>query len=63
MDLARVLGIRDELFPAWRGPADAFAEMRRISKGQLCDYSGMSYEKMDALGGIQWPCNARIPRR
>ena len=61
MDLARVLGVSDELFPAWRGPADAFAEMRRISKGQLCDYSGMSYEKMDALGGIQWPCNDAHP--
>ena len=61
MDLARVLGVSDELFPKWRGPADAFAEMRRISKGRLCDYSGMSYEKMDALGGIQWPCNDAHP--
>ena len=36
-------------------PADAFEEWRRVSQGRLCDYSGMTYEAIEAHGGIQWP--------
>jgi assimilatory nitrate reductase catalytic subunit len=61
LDLARHLGVGDRLFPGWQSPADAFAEMRRVSVGRLCDYSGMSYAQMEAQGGIQWPCNERHP--
>ena len=61
MDLADRLGVKDELFPGWTGPEDAFAEMRAVSQGRLCDYSGMDYDKMAALGGIQWPCNEAQP--
>ena len=32
------------------------------SSGRLCDYSGMSYELIEELGGIQWPCNERYPQ-
>ncbi len=38
-------------------PAEVFDEMRSVSKGRLCDYSGMSYEKIEKNRGIQWPCN------
>jgi assimilatory nitrate reductase catalytic subunit len=58
LSLAGRLGVRDELFPGWTGPADAFAEWRRVSAGQLCDYSGITYERIDAAGGVQWPCPA-----
>jgi assimilatory nitrate reductase catalytic subunit len=26
-----------------------------VSSGQLCDYSGITYERIDAAGGVQWP--------
>ncbi|MBM3727554.1 MAG: nitrate reductase [Acidobacteria bacterium] len=49
------LGRRDELFPGWFKPVDAFNEWRRVSRGRLCDYSGMTYETIEAEGGLQWP--------
>jgi len=55
LDLAAGLGCRDQLFPAWTKPEDAFEEWKRVSAGRLCDYSGMSYEAIEAHGGIQWP--------
>ncbi len=55
LDLAQALGVRDELFPGWTSPADAFAEWKRVSAGRLCDYSGMTYEAIEEHGGIQWP--------
>jgi formate dehydrogenase alpha subunit len=53
--VAQHLGCRDELFPGWHGPRDAFEEWRRVSAGRLCDYSGMTYERLEASCGIQWP--------
>ena len=61
MGLAEHLGVRDELFRGWTGPADAFAEWRRVSSGRLCDYSGITYERIDAAGGVQWPCPTGDP--
>ena len=55
MDLAAALGCADTLFPGWTGPEAAFEEWKRVSAGRLCDYSGMTYDALDALGGIQWP--------
>jgi assimilatory nitrate reductase catalytic subunit len=55
LGLADKLGVRDELFPGWTSPADAFEEWKRISKGRLCDYSGMTYRAIEQHGGIQWP--------
>ncbi len=45
-----------ELFEGWQVPADAFQEWRRVSAGRPCDYSGITYERIDAAGGVQWPC-------
>ncbi len=59
--IARALGVAEKLFPGWTSPADAFAEMREVSRDRLCDYSGMTYEKMEAQGGLQWPCNDAHP--
>ena len=53
--LAETLGVRDQLFPEWRTPEDAFNEWKRVSAGRLCDYSGMTYEAIEAHGGLQWP--------
>ena len=55
LSLAERLGCRDELFPGWTSPSDAFAEWRRVSAGRLCDYSGMTYEIIETNGGVQWP--------
>ena len=55
LGLASALGVRDELFPDWSMPGDAFEEWKRVSAGRLCDYSGMTYEAIEEAGGIQWP--------
>ena len=34
-----------------------FDELKELSKGRMLDYSGMSYDKIEAGRGIQWPCN------
>jgi anaerobic selenocysteine-containing dehydrogenase len=56
LDLARRWGCADELFPAWTAPDDAFAEWRRVSAGRPCDYSGITYDRIDQVGGVFWPC-------
>jgi assimilatory nitrate reductase catalytic subunit len=56
--LAERLGLRDRLYPGWSAPVDAFEEWRGVSAGRLCDYSGITYERLDAAGGVQWPCPA-----
>ena len=63
LDLASALGCRDELFPGWACPEDAFNEWTRVSAGRPCDCSGMTYEEIEAVGGIQWPhpAGATIP--
>ena len=61
LEFSEYFGLRDMLYPGWREPRDAFEEIRKISKGRLCDYSGMTYEKIEELGGIQWPCNDKYP--
>jgi len=55
-------GVHEMLFKELSSPKDVFEEMKRVSKGQLCDYSGMSYERIEELGGIQWPCNDKAPK-
>ncbi|MEA3369849.1 MAG: nitrate reductase [Campylobacterota bacterium] len=55
-------GVNELLFSEWKSPIAAFDEWKKVSKGQLCDYSGMSYELMEELGGIQWPCNEAFPK-
>ncbi|MGV6825837.1 MAG: molybdopterin oxidoreductase family protein [bacterium] len=34
-----------------------FEELRELSRGRMLDYSGMSYDKIEAQRGIQWPCS------
>jgi anaerobic selenocysteine-containing dehydrogenase len=55
LHLADALGVRDEIYPGWEKPADAFEEWKRISAGRLCDYSGMTYQGIEQHGGLQWP--------
>ncbi len=55
LDLAAAFGVREDIFPGWQTPRDAFDEWRRVSAGRLCDYSGMTYDAIERHGGIQWP--------
>ncbi|MDP9114152.1 MAG: nitrate reductase, partial [Acidobacteriota bacterium] len=34
---------------------DAFNEWCRVSRGRLCDYSGISYALLAERGAVQWP--------
>ncbi|WP_415396357.1 molybdopterin oxidoreductase family protein [Sulfurimonas sp. CS5] len=54
-------GAKEMLFPEWKTPIDAFNEFKEITRGQLCDYSGITYELLEEHGGIQWPCNEERP--
>ncbi len=53
--VAQELGVCEKLFPNWQAPKDAFEEWKKVSRGRLCDYSGMTYELIETSGGIQWP--------
>ena len=54
--IAEKLGCRDKLYPGWRTVEDAFNEWRSVSRGRLCDYSGITYQRLEQEGPIQWPC-------
>ncbi len=54
--LAERLGCREELFGGWHCPKDAFNEWTRVSRGRLCDYSGITYESLTEQGATHWPC-------
>jgi anaerobic selenocysteine-containing dehydrogenase len=59
LDIASRWGVREELFDGWATPEDAFKDWTRVSKGRPCDYSGMTYAGIEAVGGIQWPYRSR----
>jgi len=37
-------------------PREIFDELREASRGGPADYYGISYEKIDAMKGVFWPC-------
>lgn len=41
---------------AFGGEREVFEELRRASAGGVADYSGISWERIDASGGVFWPC-------
>ncbi len=54
-------GLKEMLYPNWEKPEDAFTEWKILSEGRLCDYTGITYEKLETDGGVQWPCNEKFP--
>ncbi|MEW8958380.1 MAG: nitrate reductase [Moorella sp. (in: firmicutes)] len=52
--VARYLGA-EELF-AWKGPEDAFRELRELTRGRPNDMTGVDYALLERKGGVQWPC-------
>ena len=53
-DIAAALG-RPHGF-TFDGPRAIFDELRRASAGGVADYSGITYERLEAEMGIFWPC-------
>jgi ferredoxin-nitrate reductase len=45
----------------WTGPEDGFAAWVECSRGRLCDYTGLSYERLAGGTGIPWPCSPDEP--
>ncbi len=55
VEIARKLGVVEKIYPEWRSVGDAHREWARVSKGRLCDISGITYELLSDVGGVQWP--------
>src|SRR5262245_32552078 len=55
-DIARALGQPHGF--TFAGPREIFDELRRASAGGVADYSGITYERVEAEHGIFWPCPA-----
>jgi len=53
-DIARALG-RERGF-TFESPWEIFEELRLASRGGICDYSGITYEKIERQMGVFWPC-------
>lgn len=53
-ELAERLG-RGQYFN-YQSPKEIFEELRIASKGGVADYSGISYEKIEKMDGVFWPC-------
>jgi assimilatory nitrate reductase catalytic subunit len=59
-DIARALG-RARGF-TFTQPREIFEELRRASAGGIADYSGITYEKIEAQKGVFWPCPSADPQ-
>ena len=55
--IAQAWGCAD-LFSRSATPLDAFEEWRVVSAGRPCDYSEISWDRIDSEGGVQWPNGA-----
>jgi assimilatory nitrate reductase catalytic subunit len=58
-DLEILKGLADRLDAGGHFSAsnrDTFAELRRASAGGVADYSGITYEQIQAQDGVFWPC-------
>lgn len=45
----------------WQDAEGAFKAWQECSRGRLCDYTGLSYDKLRGGSGIPWPCNEEDP--
>jgi anaerobic selenocysteine-containing dehydrogenase len=64
LDYAQRLGLRGKdgtPLLGWRTPEQCFDAFKEMTRGRPCDYSGLTYARLRASGGIQWPCNEEHP--
>lgn len=65
LDFAKRMNFRDKdgnPLIQYTTPEECFEEWKRVSKGRPSDMSGMTYNKIEELNGIQWPCNEEHPK-
>jgi anaerobic selenocysteine-containing dehydrogenase len=63
LDYARRMDFRDKdggPLITWSDPEGAYRAWQECSRGRLCDYTGLSYDRLRG-GGIPWPCNEEHP--
>ncbi|GLG02331.1 molybdopterin oxidoreductase [Alicyclobacillus hesperidum subsp. aegles] len=64
LDYARRMDFRDKdgkPLIQYTTPRECFEEWKRVSKGRPCDMTAMTYEKIKAQNGMQWPADAEHP--
>jgi anaerobic selenocysteine-containing dehydrogenase len=64
LDYARRMDFRDRdgaPLIKWHDPESAFDAWKECSRGRPCDYTGITYERLRGVSGIQWPCTASRP--
>jgi anaerobic selenocysteine-containing dehydrogenase len=64
-DYARRMGFTDrdgEPLIKWSDPEGAFEAWKECSRGRLCDYTAITYERLRETHDIQWPCNDENPK-
>ena len=64
LDYARRLDLRDrdgQPLVKWSTPEECFEAWKECTRGRPCDYTGLSYDKLRAGSGVQWPCNEEAP--
>ncbi|MBV9454531.1 MAG: nitrate reductase [Rubrobacter sp.] len=64
LEYARRMNFRNkdgEPLIKWEDPESCFEAWKECTRGHLCDYTGITYEKLREGSGIQWPCNEESP--
>ncbi len=64
LDYARRMDFKDldgKPLIKWHDPESAFEAWKRCSAGRPCDYSALTYAKLTAGSGIQWPVTKDHP--
>ncbi|MAD38320.1 formate dehydrogenase subunit alpha [Tistrella sp.] len=54
LDIAHAMGFRMD----YSHPSEIMDEIARVTP----TFAGVSYDRLDALGSIQWPCNEKAPQ-
>jgi len=45
----------------WHDAVTAFEAFKTATRGRPCDYTGLTYDKLSAGSGLQWPCRELEP--
>ena len=53
-EVGRRLGFADKF--SFQTSAEVYAEYVQLTKGRVCDVSGISHERLKQEGPLQWPC-------
>jgi anaerobic selenocysteine-containing dehydrogenase len=64
LDFARRMDFRDKdgaPLVKWDGPEAAFEAWKECSRGRLCDYTAITYDRLRREGALRWPCNDENP--